>query len=96
LWTSLFPNGNFVVLSSPASPLLLNQVGSVRDCLLNQIHHVGFRLVNVSRRVYHVLAEVRLHRRNVERGQAGIDALDFMANLRLQNLRWQRCPQYDA
>ena len=31
---------------------LLNQVSSVRDCLLSAIHHVGFRLVNVSRWVY--------------------------------------------
>ena len=37
--------------------LLLNQVRSVRDCLLNELHHVGFGLVNVSRRVMRVLGE---------------------------------------
>ena len=43
----------------PNVALLLNQVSSVRDCLLSEIHHVGFRLVNVSRWVYPGPAEIR-------------------------------------
>jgi len=55
----LVPKRKFRRFFQSRVALLLNQVRSVRDCLLNQIHHVGFRLVNVSRRVYQVLAEVR-------------------------------------
>jgi hypothetical protein len=47
---------NFV---QPRVALLLNHVRSVRHRLLNQLHHIGFRLVSVSRRVVLVLAEVR-------------------------------------
>ena len=38
--------------------LLLNQVCAVSDGLLNQLHYVGFGLVEVARRIVLVLAEV--------------------------------------
>ena len=41
----------------PGVALLLNHVGSVGDCLLHELHHVGFGLENVTRRVV-ALAEV--------------------------------------
>jgi hypothetical protein len=55
----LVPKRKFRRFFQSRVALLLNQVRSVRDCLLNQIHHVNLRLGNVSRRVYHVLAQGR-------------------------------------
>jgi len=36
----------------------VHRAGAVGDCLLDQLHHVGLRFVNVPRRVVPVLAEV--------------------------------------
>ena len=45
--------------TQPNAALLLNQVSSVRDCLLSEIPHGGFRLVNVSMGLPPILAEIR-------------------------------------
>jgi hypothetical protein len=45
-------------LVQPGVVLLLNQVRTVRDCLLNPLHYVGFRLVSVAGWVVLVLSKV--------------------------------------
>src|ERR1051325_7426602 len=43
----------------PFVALLLDQRRSVRNRLFEQLHHVGFRLVNFPRRIFKVFSEIR-------------------------------------
>jgi hypothetical protein len=59
--TSCAPSGfpcGFHDFVEPSIALLLNEVGSVADCLLHEFHDIGFHLVDVSRRIVFVLAPI--------------------------------------
>src|SRR6266849_5038182 len=56
------PKGHGFVQAGIA--LLLDQGRPVGDGLLDEFHHIGFRLINVARRVVRVLAEVGTHVRS--------------------------------